>query len=144
LSAATARAGFTASWKKTIARSSFRSKARRFTSSNSFVTPSQERALELPQGGWETADVDPEELARGELREETGLAAAKMTFLGTLWVAYGFLRQKMHVFVATGLTEAGTDRDAEEHDLVLRTASIAEFEQMLLDGTIRDSCTVAA
>ncbi|MGC2297209.1 MAG: NUDIX hydrolase [Acidobacteriaceae bacterium] len=104
----------------------------------------QERALELPQGGWETADVDPEELARGELREETGLAAAEMTFLGTLWVAYGFLRQKMHVFVATGLTEAGTDPDAEEHDLVLRTASIAEFEQMLLDGTIRDSCTVAA
>jgi 8-oxo-dGTP pyrophosphatase MutT (NUDIX family) len=103
-----------------------------------------ERALELPQGGWETADVDPEELARGELREETGLAAAKMTFLGTLWIAYGFAQQKMHVFVATGLTAAGTDPDAEEHDLVPRTVSVAEFEQMLLDGTIRDSCTVAA
>jgi len=35
----------------------------------------QQRALELPQGGWETANVDPEELARGELREETGLVA---------------------------------------------------------------------
>ena len=27
---------------------------------------------EFPQGGWEQAEVDPEELARGELREETG------------------------------------------------------------------------
>jgi 8-oxo-dGTP pyrophosphatase MutT (NUDIX family) len=104
----------------------------------------QQRALELPQGGWETADVDPEELARGELREETGLAAARMTFLGTMWIAYGFARQKQHVYLATGLTATTTDPDPEEHDLVLRTASVADFEQMLLDGTIQDSCTIAA
>jgi ADP-ribose pyrophosphatase len=109
-----------------------------------FRYPIQQRSLELPQGGWETADVDPEELARGELREETGLAASTMTFLGTVWIAYGYARQKMHIFVATGLTPAGTDPDPEEHDLVLRTASIAEFEQMLLDGTIQDCCTLAA
>lgn len=104
----------------------------------------QQRSLELPQGGWETADVDPEELARGELREETGLAAQTMTHLGTLWIAYGFARQKQHVFLATGLTPAGADPDPEEHDLALRTASIADFERMLLDGTIQDACTVAA
>jgi 8-oxo-dGTP pyrophosphatase MutT (NUDIX family) len=103
-----------------------------------------QRALELPQGGWETPDVDPEELARGELREETGLVAASMTHLGTMWVAYGFCNQKQHVFLATGLTQAGTDPDPEEHDLVLKTASIAEFERMLLDGTIQDACTLAA
>ncbi|MFZ0273130.1 MAG: NUDIX hydrolase [Acidobacteriaceae bacterium] len=104
----------------------------------------QQRALELPQGGWETADVDAEELARGELREETGLTAAKMTRLGQLWIAYGFARQKLHVFLATGLTPAGTDPDPEEHDLVLKKATIAEFEGKILDGTIRDDCTVAA
>jgi 8-oxo-dGTP pyrophosphatase MutT (NUDIX family) len=104
----------------------------------------QQRALELPQGGWETADVDPEELARGELREETGLEAARMTFLGTLWIAYGFARQKQHVYLATGLTLRSTDLDPEEHDLVVRTVSVADFEQMLLDGTIQDSCTIAA
>jgi ADP-ribose pyrophosphatase len=103
----------------------------------------QRRALELPQGGWETADVDPEELARGELREETGLTAATMTRLGTIWVAYGFARQKMHVYLATGLTEAGKDPDPEEHDLVLRTATIAEFEEMIVDGTIQDDSTIA-
>jgi 8-oxo-dGTP pyrophosphatase MutT (NUDIX family) len=104
----------------------------------------RQRALELPQGGWETANVDPEELARGELREETGLVAAQMTRLGALWIAYGFAKQKQHVFLATGLTQAETDPDPEEHDLVVKTASIAEFEQMLLDGTIQDACTLGA
>ncbi|MGB7168261.1 MAG: NUDIX hydrolase, partial [Acidobacteriaceae bacterium] len=104
----------------------------------------QQRSLELPQGGWETADVNPEELARGELREETGLIAQKMTALGALWIAYGFARQKQHVFLATGLTPSDADPDPEEHDLVLRTASVAEFEQMLLDGTIQDACSLAA
>ena len=104
----------------------------------------QQRALELPQGGWEAPDVDPEELARGELREETGLTAASMIYLGTMWIAYGFAKQKQHVYLATGLTHEGTDPDPEEHDLVLHTATIAEFEQMLLDGTIQDGCTLGA
>src|SRR6201987_4641959 len=42
----------------------------------------QERALELPQGGWEMEIDDPEDLARGELKEETGLDAGQMTLLG--------------------------------------------------------------
>ena len=33
-----------------------------------FRYPIQERALELPQGGWEMEVEQPEELARGELR----------------------------------------------------------------------------
>jgi 8-oxo-dGTP pyrophosphatase MutT (NUDIX family) len=103
----------------------------------------QERALELPQGGWERKVASPEELARGELKEETGLEAAEMAFLGTLWVAYGFTRQKLHVFLAGGLTETGRDPDAEEHDMEVRSVPVAEFEQMMLDGTIADVCTVA-
>jgi ADP-ribose pyrophosphatase len=103
-----------------------------------------ERALELPQGGWEMEVEHPEELARGELREELGLEAQEMTLLGTLWIAYGFARQKQYVFLATGLSEAEKDPDPEEHDLVMRTASIEEFEKMMLDGRIRDVCTVSA
>jgi ADP-ribose pyrophosphatase len=102
------------------------------------------RCLELPQGGWETADVDPEDLARGELREETGLVAASMIRLGAMWIAYGFARQRQHVYLAAGLTYQARDLDPEEADLTVRTASIAEFEEMLLDGTIEDSCTLAA
>lgn len=104
----------------------------------------QQRCLELPQGGWESPDVDPEELARGELREETGLDAGRMVYLGPMWVAYGFANQKQHVFLATGLKHAGGDPDPEEHDLVLHSITIAEFEQMMSEGTIRDCCTLAA
>jgi len=104
----------------------------------------QERALELPQGGWEQAIDDPEELARGELKEETGLHADKMTNLGFLWIAYGFSRQKQYVYLATGLTMKERDPDDEEHDLVIHTKTLAEFEQMMLDGAIRDASTIAA
>jgi 8-oxo-dGTP pyrophosphatase MutT (NUDIX family) len=104
----------------------------------------QERALELPQGGWEMEIENPEKLARGELKEELGLEAARMTHLGSLWIAYGFTRQKQHVFLAQGLTQTGKDPDAEEHDLTMRSVALAEFEEMMLDGTIRDSCTLSA
>lgn len=100
--------------------------------------------VEFPQGGWEQADVQPEELARGELREETGLTAERMTLLSTLQIAYGVMNQKHYVYLAEGLTMGAHDRDPEEHDLVVRRVSIGEFEAMVLDGRIVDNCTVAA
>lgn len=104
----------------------------------------EERAFELPQGGWEMEIEHPEELARGELREEIGMDAAAMTYLGTLWIAYGFTRQKQHVFLATGLTPTSQEPDAEEHDLTVHSVTVEEFEQMMLEGVIRDNCTVSA
>jgi ADP-ribose pyrophosphatase len=102
------------------------------------------RHLEFPQGGWETAEVVPEELARGELKEETGLMAERMIQLSTLQIAYGVMNQKHYVFVAEGLTLGDAEPDVEESDLVLRRVSVPEFEEMVLDGTIVDNCTVAA
>ena len=99
---------------------------------------------ELPQGGWETADVDPEELARGELREETGLIAARMTHLARpldcLWSDAAVAL----VFLAEGLTPGETERDPEEHDMTVHRVAVAEFEAMLLDGRVMDNCTAAA
>lgn len=103
-----------------------------------------ERALELPQGGWEMKVENPEELARGELKEETGLEAAQMTLLGELWIAYGYARQKQYVFLATGLSPAEKKPDSEEHDLADRSVSVGEFEEMMRNGVIRDGCTLAA
>ena len=102
------------------------------------------RYMEFPQGGWEEADVVPEDLARGELKEETGLSAAKLTELTTLQIAYGVMNQKHHVFLAEGLTSGATNPDPEETDLTLHRYSVDEFEAMLLDGTIVDNCTAAA
>jgi ADP-ribose pyrophosphatase len=104
----------------------------------------QERALELPQGSWEKTIENPEDLARGELREETGLHAEHMISLGSHWIAYGFLRQRQHVFLATGLSQREKQPDEEEHDIVVRSIPIRTFEQMMLDGVIRDGCTLAA
>lgn len=102
------------------------------------------RYSELPQGGWEMADVDAEEMARGELREETGLTAQKMTQLGTLQIGYGVMNQKHHVFLAEGLAHGQPDPDAEEIDLVVKRVRVNEFEAMILDGKIVDNCSVAA
>lgn len=104
----------------------------------------QRRCVEFPQGGWEKPDIDAEVLARGELREETGLIAERMLFLGTVYVAYGYADQKQHVFLATGLSRGATDPDPEEHDMVQRTLTVAEFERMVLAGEIPDVCTLAA
>jgi len=104
----------------------------------------QERAWELPQGGWEMAVDKPEELARGELREELGLEPATMTNLGSIWIAYGFTRQKQHVYLAAGLKHVEPEPDPEEHDLRVRSVLVSQFEQMMLDGVVRDGCTVAA
>ncbi len=103
-----------------------------------------QRALELPQGGWEQDNVDPEALARGELREETGLTAGRMTELPWMWVAYGFARQRQHVFVAEELVPGPYQRDPEESDMEVVRLPIAAFEQKLKNGEIRDVCTLAA
>ncbi len=94
----------------------------------------QERVLELPQGAWERAIENPEELARGELKEETGLEAEQMEYLGFSWIAYGLLRQRHHIFVATGLKMTGNKPDAEEHDISARSVPVADFECMMLEG----------
>jgi 8-oxo-dGTP pyrophosphatase MutT (NUDIX family) len=99
---------------------------------------------EFPQGGWEQAEIVPEELAHGELREETGLTADRMTHLASLWIAYGVMRQLHHVFLAEGLHEGETDPDPEEHDLKVYRVRVEDFEAMLLDGQVMDNCSAAA
>jgi 8-oxo-dGTP pyrophosphatase MutT (NUDIX family) len=100
--------------------------------------------FELPQGGWEDPEARLEEMARGELAEETGLRADRMTQLAALWIGYGVLRQRHHVFLAEGLTPGETNRDHEEQDMTVHRVAVSEFEAMLLDGRIEDNCTAAA
>jgi ADP-ribose pyrophosphatase len=99
---------------------------------------------ELPQGGWETADADPETMARGELAEETGLRVERMTRLTDLWIAYGAMQQMHHVYLAEGLTPGETAREAEEQGMTVHRVAVKEFEAMLLDGRVMDNCTAAA
>lgn len=100
--------------------------------------------FELPQGGWEQADVNPEEMARGELREETGLRAERVQELAKLWIGYGVMRQVQHIFLAEGLSPGEHDRDPEEQDMTVHRVPVAAFEAMLLDGRVMDNCSAAA
>ena len=78
------------------------------------------------------------------LREETGLTAGRMTQIGSLWIAYGVMRQRHHIFVAEDLRHGETERDPEEHDMVVHRVRVDEFERMLLDGRVQDNCSAAA
>jgi 8-oxo-dGTP pyrophosphatase MutT (NUDIX family) len=107
--------------------------------------PVRGRYWDLPQGSWEDApDAPAEELARGELAEETGLRATHMERLGTLFFAYGLLDQRFDVWLATGLEPGPPSPEPSEQDLRSARVPVAEFEAMIARGEIRDAATVAA
>ncbi|WP_298232300.1 NUDIX hydrolase [uncultured Azohydromonas sp.] len=109
-----------------------------------FRYPVGGRHWELPQGAWEDdPGKSPEEVARGELREETGLVAGKMHHAGSMFIAYGLCTQRCNVFLATELTHQGQQLDAEEAGLICRPFPLPEFENMLRDGVIQDGVTMA-
>ena len=73
-----------------------------------------DRALwELPAGTRDREEA-PARTAERELAEETGLRAARIRPLATAPLTPGYSTEVMHFFLATGLTQGPTDRDADE------------------------------
>lgn len=101
-------------------------------------------SLEFPQGSLERNDVNPADIARDELQAETGLVAEKLECLGEIYIACGYANQKTYAFLATGLTLADRQPDAEEHDLAVRRVSLAQLKQLIRDNQIKDAQTLAA
>jgi 8-oxo-dGTP pyrophosphatase MutT (NUDIX family) len=110
-----------------------------------FRYPVGRRAWEFPQGTW-TAGTEgtPEELARAELAEETGLRAAELSHLGRLDLAAGLSTQAFDVWLATGLTPGPTAREATEADMRSAFVPEEEFRGMLRAGRLTDAPSVAA
>jgi 8-oxo-dGTP pyrophosphatase MutT (NUDIX family) len=103
------------------------------------------RFWELPQGAWDDRpDAAPEDIARGELAEETGLRAASMERLGRLYFAYGISDQRFDVWLGTDLRQGEQDLEHTEQGLEVGRFAVAEVEAMVRDGHIADSATVAA
>ena len=103
------------------------------------------RFWELPQGAWhDRADAPAEEIARGELVEETGLRAGRMERLGRLYFAYGLTDQPFDVWLATDLTQGEQALEETEQGLVVGRVALDEVRAMVRDGRIADSGTVAA
>ena len=117
----------------------------RFCLVEEYRYPVRRRAWAFPQGGWPGGRTgDPEDLARLELAQETGLRAGELTLLGFLHSSHGTSSQGFHVYLATGLTEGQPDREPEEQDMQQRWVSRGEFKNMIRNGTITDDSTVAA
>jgi ADP-ribose pyrophosphatase len=89
------------------------------------------RTLELPSGKLEEGET-PIQAAARELAEECGLAAAELVEVATFWTAPAYSTELVHVFEASGLTEAGPaalddDEDIEVERLPLASA-LAELD----------------
>ena len=69
--------------------------------------------VELPAGTLEPAEP-PQETAIRELREETGYTAQRWRELPAFFMSPGILHERMHLFVAEGLTAGPPAREAGE------------------------------
>jgi ADP-ribose pyrophosphatase len=79
---------------------------------------SKNRTLELPSGKLEEGE-EPVQAAARELAEECGLAAATLTEVATFWTAPAYSTERVHVFEASGLREAGPAELDEDEDIEL-------------------------
>ena len=107
--------------------------------------PVRDRLWDLPMGSFEPdRHKTILELAAAELREETGLTAAKMIPVGEIFQGPGYCNQRGHIFFATGLTQGDTDREHGEMDMVAKGFPVAEIIRMILDGELRCAVSIAA
>jgi 8-oxo-dGTP pyrophosphatase MutT (NUDIX family) len=103
------------------------------------------RAVEFPQGSWGAgAGGSRTELARAELREETGLAAGRLRHLGRLSTAYGFCSQGLDVYLAEDLVHGDPAREHTEQDMTHRWVSEDELRALIRSGEVSDSASLAA
>lgn len=117
----------------------------RFRLVEQFRYPVGARRWEFPQGTAPgMADLEPSALGERELREETGLRAAQFEALGIIDVAPGMTSQRGWVFLATGISEGRHEREHEEQDMRSAWFPREDVEQMMRDGVIVDSQSIAA
>jgi len=107
--------------------------------------PIARRSWSFPQGSFPAGQQGtPEELARTELAQETGLRAGPLVRLGTLSASHGSSSQYGQHWLATELAQGEPDLEPEELGLRHAWVSRADFEQMVRDGRIVDDSTLAA
>ncbi len=98
--------------------------------------------IELPAGTMEPPTA-PRDMAIRELREETGFTASQWRELPGFYMSPGILCERMHVFVAEGLTAGDPEREAGENidNLIV---SWDEALAMIDRGEIEDAKSICA
>jgi ADP-ribose pyrophosphatase len=97
---------------------------------------------EIPAGRLEAGEA-PEVCARRELREETGCTASTMEHVFTMFTTPGFTDEKIHVFLASGLTRGAHAREGDEF-IELVTLSLTKVLEMIERNEIEDAKTALA
>ncbi len=96
--------------------------------------------LEIPAGTLEPGEP-PAETARRELAEEVGLAATTWVAGPRFYTAPGFCTELMHLYLATGLTDATAEADADEL-IEPSWLSLEDARAAVDDGRIADAKTI--
>lgn len=94
---------------------------------------------EVPAGRLDPGET-PDACARRELREETGCEASSVEHLYTMYTTPGFTDEKIHVFMAVGLTRGENAREADEF-IELETMSLSRALELIEKGEIQDAKT---
>jgi ADP-ribose pyrophosphatase len=97
---------------------------------------------EIPAGRLDAGEL-PEACAHRELQEETGYRASRMTPLFTMYTTPGFTDERIHLFVAEGLTAGAWAREADEF-LELVPTPLSRALAMVGEGVIQDAKTALA
>lgn len=97
---------------------------------------------EIPEGGAPVGTY-PLESAQRELKEETGLTAANWKHLQTMHLSNSVSDELAIIYLATDLQQ-GKAEPEETEELHSKKVSLEEAWQMIENGVITDSMTVAA
>lgn len=97
---------------------------------------------EIPAGTLEIGEP-PEECARRELVEEAGMDAARLVRLTTIFTTPGFTDERIHLYLATGLTPVALAREADEF-ITVHEKRWSEVGRMIRTGKIKDGKSLSA
>jgi ADP-ribose pyrophosphatase len=97
--------------------------------------------LEVPAGKRE-ADESGLDVARRELKEETGYSAGRIDFLMEFAPTPGYSEEVLSIFLARDLTPGKTHFDPNE-SIEIYKISLSELVDMVMQGKIIDGKTIA-
>lgn len=98
--------------------------------------------LEIPAGRLDPGE-EPAACGVRELAEETGLTATSFESLGDLLTSPGVFDERIHLFLANGLSQ-GEAMPEQYEDIATVRLPLAEAVAMAADGRIRDGKTIVA